>query len=350
MHSTSGSRTISTQRFRKRRDYQEQLATARAYAPFASDGSPCPGRLDVGQVACSDLTRRVRLMGVCLIEVPYTVGDEYQAASLGPQRYLEAGAQQLLASRGVSIVVKRVPRGTKFRDSVSASLAVGKELAKIVSEVVAEGQFPLVVAGSCDVAMGVLSGINHAGCGVVWIDAHGDFNTPNSTVSGFFPGMALAVITGHCYQNVWAQIGNAAPVPESMTLLLGVRDLSPAEERRRLESSDIQVVPWREGRPQQDVLASLDELANRVRKVYVHIDNDAFDPQVAPGVSDDPVAGGMSLHDMEDVIRAVAERFQVKAAALTNYNPNHDPDERTLRAGLSVLQLLGELSHLQGAG
>lgn len=269
------------------------------------------------------------------------IGDERHGASRGPQRFIQAGADKLLAAKGIVVTVERVERGEPFRDSASASLAVCKALASMVQKTMTAGRVPLVLAGSCDASMGILSGFDHSRCGVIWIDAHGDFNTPESTISGFFPGMSLALVTGHCYQNYWAQIGNSAPISEAATLMLGVRDLDPAE-RQHLERSAIQVVNWREGKPQADVLASLDELAKRVQEVYVHVDMDALDSQVAPGIVDHPVPGGLSLQAMEDAIRAVAARFRIRAAALATYNPDRDQDEKTLRVGLRIIELLAE--------
>lgn len=282
-------------------------------------------------------------MQVCLIQVPYMIGDEHHAASKGAGRLAPAGAEKLQRGSGLTATVERVDRGTPFRDSASASLAVNKQLAAIVRQTKAAGQLPLVLAGSCDVSMGVVAGFDDSRCGVVWIDAHGDFNTPESTITGFFGGMSLAVITGHCYRNLWEQVANRAPISESATLLLGVRDLDPAE-RERLERSAIQVVKWHEGKPQGDVLASLDELAKRVSEVYLHIDMDAFDPQVAPGVvdSDYRVPGGLSLRDMEAAIRAVAARFQIRAATIATYSPDLDQDEKTLQAGLRMIELLAD--------
>jgi arginase family enzyme len=86
---------------------------------------------------------------------------------------------------------------------------VGRALAPVVREAVRAGRTPLILAGSCDASMGVLAGVDHAGWGVVWLDAHGDFNTPESTVTGFFPGMSLATITGHCYRKLWAESATA---------------------------------------------------------------------------------------------------------------------------------------------
>jgi arginase len=280
-------------------------------------------------------------MQICLIQVPYTCGDEYHGAGKGPGRYVQAVVESLLSGKGAAVTLKRVVRGTPFRDSASSSLQDCKQVAMLVREAVTAGQFPLVLAGTCDVSKGVLSGFDHARCGVVWIDAHGDFNTPDSTISGYFPGMSLALLVGHCYQNYWAQIGNSTPISEAATLLLGVRDLDPLE-RERLERSAVRVVSWRGGSPQADVPASLDALATRVQEVYLHVDMDAFDPQVAPGIVDAPVPGGLSLPDMEEVVRAVAARFRIRAATLAAYNPDVAQDDKTLRAGLRIIQVLAE--------
>lgn len=273
------------------------------------------------------------------------MGDERQGSSKGPQRLVQAGAKKLVADKGVAVTVERVDRGEPFRDSGSASLAVGKRLAPVVRRAIEAGQFPLVLAGGCDVSRGILSGFDHGQCGVVWFDAHGDFNTPETTTSGYLDGMSMAVITGHCYRNYWAQIGNSTPIPERATLMLGVRDLDPAE-KERLDHSAIQVVKWREGKPQGDVRVALDTLAQRVPEVYLHIDADSLDPQVAPGVGY-PVSGGLSLKDMEESIRAVFARFRVRAATLAVYDPDLDQDDKTLRAGLRIVEVLSDSPRAQ---
>src|SRR6266566_2740457 len=247
-------------------------------------------------------------MQVSLIQVPYAMGNEHDGGSKRPQPYVQAGAQQLLEARGLTVIMKRVERGTPFRDTTTASSAVNTRLAQFVRKAIATEQLPLILAGSCDASLGILAGFEHTHCGVVWVDAHGDFNTPESTASGFFAGMSLAIITGHCYRNYWAQIGESTPIAEAATLLLGVRDLSPEAERERLERSAIQVVNWQEGKPQVDV----------------------------------PVPGGLSMPQMEEVIRAVAARFRLRAVALATYNPDLDQEEKTLRAGLRIIELLAE--------
>jgi arginase len=281
-------------------------------------------------------------MQVCLIQVPYAMGHQDNGGSQGSLRLVQAGAQTLLEMRGLEVTTKSVERGAPFRDTATASRAVNAQLAQVVRQAHASGQLPLILAGSCDASLGIVAGFEHARCGVVWVDAHADFNTPDSTASGFFAGMSLAILTGHCYRHYWAQIGESTPIAEQTVLLVGVRDLSPAAEQERLHRSAIQVVSWQEGKPQGEVLSCVQTLRERVQEVYLHLDLDALDPQLAPGLVDEPVPGGLSLPQVEEVVRAVAARFQLRAVALTTYNPECDQQEKTLRTGLRLIDLLAE--------
>jgi arginase len=281
-------------------------------------------------------------MDVCLIQVPFHAGDDRHGASNGPVRLLDAGAADLLTSRGITVTVERADRATAFRDTASSSAQENRAVAALVSRAMEAQQLPLVLAGSCTACLGVLAGFDHAGCGAIWLDAHADFNTPESTISGFFPGMTAAVMAGHCYVSYWGQIGDNTPIAEDAIVMLGLRDLSPEAERQRLQRSAIRVVEWRDGRPQGDVLAQIERLRRRVRDVYLHIDLDAFDPEVAPGVIDEPVPGGLSLEDAETIVRATTRHFRIRAATLATYAPDRDRDGRTVRVVLRLIELLGD--------
>jgi arginase len=255
---------------------------------------------------------------------------------------VEAGAVERLEARGIAVAVERIDRGGPFRDTASSAAEINKRLAATVAAVIERGALPLVSTGSCTSCLGVLAGFDHSRSGAVWIDAHADFNTPESTASGFFPGMSLAVVTGHCYGNYWGEIGDSTPLDEAAVAMFGVRDLHPGAERERVERSELQVVPWRDGRPQGDALAALDELAARVSEVYLHIDFDGFAPEVAPGVVDEPAPGGLSLADAQEIIRAAAARFRIRAVTLATYTPANDEDDKTLRLALELLDLIGD--------
>ena len=284
---------------------------------------------------------------VALILVGSHAGDQKAPSSEGPARLVATGAEAVLTRRGLGVSVDTVSRPGPFRDTAASARSVNILLAESVRAAAGAGRIPIVVAGSCNAALGVLAGMDHSGWGVVWVDAHADFNTPESTVSGFFPGMTAAILVGHCYQRYWASMGDAAPLREDAVVMLGVRDLSPAAERERLEQSAIRVVPWADGRPQQDPDQALDELRRRVHDVYLHVDLDAFAPDVAPGVADPPVPGGLSSDQGFALIRAVARRFRIRAVTIATYAPRHDRDDATLDLVLQLLDLLGHHVALQ---
>jgi arginase family enzyme len=152
-------------------------------------------------------------------------------------------------------------------------------------------------------------------------------------------------VTGHCYGDYWAEIGDNTPLREDNIVMFGVRDLWPDGERKRLEQSRIRVIAWREGKPACDMIAPLDELARRVKDVYLHIDLDSFAPHVAPGIVDEPVAGGLSGEEAETIISTTGERFRIRAATLATYTPERDEDDKTLRLALRLLDVIAASAH-----
>jgi arginase len=287
-------------------------------------------------------------MKISLIEVPYHAGDDRHGASAGPRRLREAGAVELLEGQGHRVSIESADRDAVFRDTAASSAAVNRSVAALVRAAVAAGRLPLVLAGSCITCQGVLAGCEHARSGAVWIDAHADFNTPETTASGFLPGMSLAVVTGHCFRNYWSQIGDSTPLAEEHVALFGVRDLSPDAERQRLERSAIEVVAWRDGAPQGSIAEALERIAGRVDDIYLHLDLDGFAPELAPGIVDEPVPGGLSLAQAETIIRGAAARRPIAAATLATFDPEHDDGERTERLALALIRLIGDCAGQPG--
>ncbi len=279
-------------------------------------------------------------MDVRIIEVPYHAGDDTHPSAGGPGDLVRSGAAEAVGAEH-DVTVETVDRAETFRDSASSSASVNRRLSTSVRAASSDRRFPLVLAGSCTAAHGVVAGMDRSTTGVIWIDAHADFNTPDTTVSGFFPGMSLAVLAGDCYRDYYAALGGA-PVAQEAIALFGVRELSPVAERERLERSAIHSVSWAGGVPTDDVGAILDDVAQRASDVYLHIDMDAFAPEIAPGVADDPVPGGLSFEDAERIIRGTAATLHITAATLATYNPLGDVEGRTRSLALRLLGVIGD--------
>jgi arginase len=244
-----------------------------------------------------------------LIQVPYHLGREGEGMGAGPP---------LLADSigGKSVVVDR---GEPFAHEVGASFAVLRSLAAAVREAVAAERFPLVLTGNCASSVGTVAGLGRDDIGVVWLDAHPDFHTPETTHTGFFDGFGLALLTGAGWDTMRGSIAGHRPVPEEHVVLVA-RDPDPGE-RVRLDASRV-IVSEAGG-----VFDALDELRTRVPAVYLHVDFDVLDPNEVQANSF-RVPGGLSVDGLAEVVSAVQERFELAAAALSAYDPAFDPERK----------------------
>jgi arginase len=286
-------------------------------------------RGSAGGAASENLT----LVDYAIAEVPAMAGDPSHEAAEGPAVLTDA-----LAVAGQRCQVRRVSVPPPAGDVAEASVRVGRLTAQQVRSIRSKGRRPLVLAGSCDIAPAVLAGIRDPACGVVWIDAHADFNTPASSASGFWPGMALAVVVGDCGDAVWSAL-DWHPVAPERVALLGVRSLTPIEEAIRLERSALHVVHWRDGAPQGSLQTAFDRLAEQVDRVYVHLDLDALDPSIGSGVVDLPIPGGLSARQLYKLLDHLGERFAIAGATLATYTPSKDRGP-TLPVAVGAMQRL----------
>lgn len=291
-------------------------------------------------------------MRVSLIAVPYDLGRADVGSGRGPGAYLKAGAAEALRARGHEVEVVTVRRETPFEDELQAVLAVDSALAGAVERALFDDALPLVVGGNCNVTLGVQAGLQRGGAAdaaLVWLDAHGDFNTPATTETGYLDGMPLAMLCGRAYRDAVAHVLDADALPESSALHAGGRDFD-RKERASLLASDLRVVEGSALRKQGPaaLTPSLDALARERREAWgldadepspahLHVDLDVLDPAAAPGVTF-PSPHGLSAAQLLEAIDLVRERFGLIAVTLTSFTPSRDEDGTTLAAGLAVLQ------------
>ena len=180
---------------------------------------------------------------------------------------------------------------------------------------------PVVYAGDCVVAIGVLAGLQRRGVEptLIWYDAHGDFNTPATTPSGFLGGMPLAMIVGRGDLGITEAAG-AIPIAEEQVLLVGARDLD-ADEAVALAASAVQQI-------------GVDELAHTLPlpgPLYVHVDADVVDPGDMPAMNY-PVEDGPSLQAVRASLIHLAATGRVAAVSFSVWNPAKAGAERAAAA------------------
>jgi arginase len=270
-----------------------------------------------------------------LILVPSNLGHEGEGVGAGPDHLVETGAVGALTAAGHEVETVRVTAPEGATNEVGASFAVVRDLAGAVAEAVSAGAFPIVLAGNCLTSVGTVAGLGRD-VAVVWLDAHADFNTPDSTPSGFLDGMGLSVLVGEGWRALRETVPGYQALPEANVALVGIRDVDGAEQER-LAASQIAVVPPAEA---GDGLGqALDRLASRVAEVYLHLDLDVLDPSEGRA-NPWAVPGGLSVVEAERVVAAVGERFAVRAAALTAYDPAADAEGKIPPLAARLLERL----------
>jgi arginase len=269
-------------------------------------------------------------MRVALVLVPYHLGHERVGMGSGPDALVAEGLGTTLAAEGHAVEVVRVERTGEATNEVAASFEVLRGVAERVRAAVAAGAFPLVLAGNCMTSIGVVGGLGHD-VGVIWLDAHADFNTAEATTSGFVDGMGLSILTGTGWDAMRATVPGYRSVPEAHVVLVGIRDLDPAE-RERLDGGGISVVAPGE---LDAIDAALDRLRGDVSDVYLHVDLDVLDPSEGRA-NQYAVGGGLTAVDVGRIVGQVGERMQIRAASLTAYDPAADREKRVPPAAAGI--------------
>lgn len=256
----------------------------------------------------------------------------------GPERLLEVGAERALGSQGAAVRTELLEFSGTYSSEVNTAFDLIGQVSEQVRSAVDEGAFPVVLSGSCFAAVGVVAGLGERSPGVVWFDAHGDFNTPESTVFGYFDGMGMAILTGEAWTAMRAAVPGDGPIPESAVVLAGARDFDEREQDR-LRASQITHVAPHDLERSDALIGAAENL--RASGLYLHVDLDVLDRDEAL-VNVYSAPGGPSAAQLEERLGELLERFPVRAVSLTAYDPECDPDDRVPPIALRLLELVAE--------
>jgi arginase len=269
-----------------------------------------------------------------LLAVPYDSGNYRARMGAGPEALLDAGLERALREKGhrVHTKIAELPA-----DSWQAEIQTSFELMRMLSGAVREaresGRLPIVLAGNCNTAVGTLAGLGADSTAVAWFDAHADFNTPETTASGFLDGTAVAIVTGRCWTQLAATVPGFEPVPDNRVCLIGTRDIDSLEGGL-LDESDVDVIEPRKLR--SDLTGSLHSIGRSVEKIYVHLDLDVLDAAVA-SANRFAVSGGLSIEDVEYALSQIAGKLRIAGLALSAYDPAADTNGAAARAAVRLI-------------
>jgi arginase len=270
---------------------------------------------------------------VAVIGAALDLGQDRRGVDMGPSAIRYGGLKSRLEELGYAVRdrgnlvagdMAALEEGDARAKYLAEILRYGHELADAVADAVARGEFPLVLGGDHSLAVGVLGGLARAHGrpgAMLWIDAHGDMNTPETTPSGNVHGMPVAAALG--YADGWFR-DHAWPLPmveAPRTALLGIRSLDPGE-RDLLARSDVRVVTMSEI-DRVGMEAAVDAALDRLRAapwVHVSLDMDAIDPLHAPGVGT-PVPGGITYREAHLAMEMLHESRLMGSMQVVEINP-----------------------------
>lgn len=279
-------------------------------------------------------------MNVAMIQVPYDSGHCEERMGRGPGHLLAHGAaERVERATGGTAIPARVDADATFPTENATAFELAAKLSAEVARARDQGAFPLVLAGNCMSSVGTVSGLSEVPrLGVIWFDAHGDLNTPETSGSGFLDGMPAAILTGRCWRKAAARVPGFRVVPDAAMLHAGGRAIDPGEDEI-MDESGIRIVTGQELRDggAGAIAPALEALAGEVDAVYLHLDLDVHDGDLIPANAL-AVPGGPTWEQMQACVKAIAARLPIAAAAVTAFDPGCERDGRATEAGLGLIE------------
>jgi arginase len=289
-----------------------------------------------------------------IIGCPVDLGAGRRGVDMGPSAIRVAGLEPRLRALGhrvtdagdLDVVIPETQEpGQPTLRYKAAVLAACRALRDSVHRSLEAGRTPITLGGDHSLSIGSFAGVSDAflrrgqAVGLIWFDAHGDFNTPETTPSGNIHGMALALLLGHGDPDL-AGLGGVVPKASAQrTVLIGVRDLDPGE-REALRRSGVTVFTIREvdERGMRDVVRAAIAIAGvRTGGIHVSFDLDVLDPEDAPGTGT-PVQGGLSYREAHLAMEILADTANVVSADLVEVNPILDTANQTGALAVELMQ------------
>ena len=268
------------------------------------------------------------MMRIDVVTVPYRYDERSDGSGRGPEVLVEAGLFDKLARLGIDTrgpLISTLPDDERAAGSIAINVGrLGAHTAELVAAARSDGAGVLVIAGDDTATVGVVSGLQKAHgagarIGLVWLDAHGDFNTPETSYSGILAGMPVAILAGLAGPLWRGASGLAAPMPTDRIVISGVRDLDE-REATLLQSTDVRVVTAREATTGNAHVHAVNRLAGTCDILCLHIDLDVLDPSLVPS-SVTPEPGGLSVRQAANLISVVLETGKVAVVSLAGLNP-----------------------------
>lgn len=293
------------------------------------------------------MNKNIRIIGV-----PLDLGQSRRGVDMGPSALRYAELDEHLRAIG-HLVEDSGNIETPVRDTLPeagglnflpAVVEACETIYRLGRQAVDDGCVPIFIGGDHSLSAGSIGGVTHnEPCGILWIDAHGDCNTPETSPSGNLHGMPLAALLGHGAPEL-VDVGRTGPkLDSSQVILIGIRDLDP-KEKEFIRSSRMGVYTMHEIDERGIATVAKEALTrlSRFSRLHISLDMDSLDPSAAPGVGT-PVKGGLSYREAHLLMELIARNAQVGSIDVVEINPILDHRNLTSEVAVQlVASLLGK--------
>jgi arginase len=295
---------------------------------------------------------------ISIIGVPMDFGQQLRGVDMGPAAVRYTGLISRLRSLGHKVVDTgdiNIPirdcdltancNETQNKDKYLKEITqICESIYRAGKTIVQKGDFPLFIGGDHSIAVGTIASVtNNEPTGLIWIDAHGDFNTPQTSPSGNIHGMPLAALIGEGHPSLVNVGRKGAKIHPDNVVLIGQRDLDRSE-KKRLKKAGIAVFTMRDIDEQ-----GISSVANKalmklvhLKKIHLTVDMDALDPVEAPGVGT-PVPGGISYREAHLLMEILSDSGKIRSMDMVEINPILDVANKTAELAVElILSALGK--------
>lgn len=281
-------------------------------------------------------------MNITIITQPYNEEGRCISGGAGPNKLLEANLADSLEQDGFNIeeiidIKMSEEDENRYGEWLRVATANGY-LAKESAKVFKDDNFVLGLFANCNSVLGLLGGMQKnlenkcqpKRVGLIWIDAHGDYNTPETSPSGMLGGMPVAISAGKCLTKIREISGLKYPLSSPDIVMLGLRDLDKKEEEM-IKGDNIQTFS------EKDIIDftkrldnAINYLQSREDRIYVHVDLDILNPELAPAAGL-PTSGGLSGKQLGSLLAKLLSYEKVMGLALVSYKPDRENEKETTK-------------------
>lgn len=225
------------------------------------------------------------------------------------------------------------------------NININNKVAKEVKKTFDKGEFPLIIGGDHSISIGSVSAASEisSNLGLIWVDAHGDMNTEETTPSGNIHGMSLAALQGYGTDKLTNILYKGRKVNSKNVVIFGARDFD-FKEQKLIEKLDLKVISYEEIEKEKFEY-SLKKISNHlkdVKKIHISFDLDVIDPIISPGVSV-PVSKGINIEQSKQVIKYLINHFDVISMDLVEFNQKFDENNKTYNILMELINFITDL-------